>query len=213
MNPMDAVNQTLDELNENYACKCGPIQAIEVPGDMSAAIYDRKTKLGIIVIGKDAVCDDPLLMRFITIHEYAHIGTMELSDKWWERLSLLLTTGHNRAWRENERLILADYGMEVDFLPFVTYERMLRVNGVPLGNPFAINPALTRKFKRYRALNLGVVAMLMAAIGTSLFMPEYEWIGNIVAYSFIAIGILMMLGGQFRNRRILKHVRSMGFKV
>lgn len=138
---------------------------------------------------------------------------MELSDKWLERLSLLLTTGHNRAWRENERLLLADYGMEVDFLPFVTYERMLRVNGVPLGNPFAINPALTRKFKRYRALNVGIVAMLIAAVGTSLFMPEYDWVGNIVAYSFIAIGILMMLGGQFRNRRILKHVRSMGFKV
>lgn len=66
MNPMDIVNQTLDELNKNYACKCGPIQAIEVPGDMSAAIYDRKTKLGIIVIGKDAVCDDPVLMRFMT---------------------------------------------------------------------------------------------------------------------------------------------------
>lgn len=39
MNPMDIVNQTLAELNENYACNCGPIQAIEVtPGRWRSSV-------------------------------------------------------------------------------------------------------------------------------------------------------------------------------
>jgi len=211
MNATDHIDRTLKELNKNYGCGCGPIKAIMIPGDISAAIYDRKRKLGIIIIGEDAACDDLDLMRLLVIHEYAHIGTEEIRRGFKEWLSKVLTGGHDKLWRDNEQLLLADYDMEVDFLPLVTYERGLRVNGVSLGNPYAIHPKLSKKHKMYEAINMGILAMIPVTAGAEVFFPEARWFQLAVFSFFTSSVIVSAVNNQLRNRRIMRFVRSKGY--